>query len=72
MAKKAATATKRQRAISEEHKAALAEGREQGRVVRRYLEALGSQRPKWRRRPTPESISARLAAIEEELGSADP
>ena len=46
MAKKAATATKRQRAMSEEHKAALAEGREQGRVVRRYLEALESQRPK--------------------------
>ena len=72
MAKKAAAATKRQRAMSDEHKAALAEGREQGRVVRRYLEALDSHRPKRGRRRTPESISTRLAAIDEQLPSADP
>jgi hypothetical protein len=40
MARKAAAATKRQCTVSDEHKAALAEGREQGRVVRRYVEAL--------------------------------
>ncbi len=71
MAKKAATARKRQREMSEEHKAALAEGREQGRVVRRYLEALESQRLKRGRRRTPESIRTRLAGIEEQLASAD-
>jgi hypothetical protein len=72
MAKKVAAGTKRQRAIGDEHKAALAEGREQGRVVRQYLEALEAHRPKRGRRRTPESISTRLAAIEEEVASADP
>ncbi len=72
MAKKSGAAAKRQRAMSDEHKAALAEGREQGRVVRRYLEALESNRPKRGRRRTPESISTRLATIEEQLASADP
>jgi hypothetical protein len=72
MAKKAAAAKKRQRAMSDEHKAALAEGREQGRVVRRYLEALESHRPRRGRRRTPESITKRLAAIDEQLAGADP
>ena len=72
MAKKATAAQKRQRAMSDDHKAALAEGREQGRVVRRYLEALESYRPKRGRRRTPESITKRLAAIDEQLAGADP
>src|SRR5437660_2215274 len=72
MAKKAAAATKRQRTMSEDHKAALAEGREQGRVVRRYLEGLESHRPKRGRKRTPESITKRLAAIDERLPAADP
>ena len=71
MAKKVAVAKKRQRAMSDEHKAALAEGREQGRVVRRYLEALESSRPKRGRRRTPETITKRLAAIDERLVGAD-
>ena len=70
MAKKAA-AQKRQRSMTDEHKAALAEGREQGRVVRRYLEALESHRPKRGRRRTPESIAKRIATIDERLPSAD-
>ena len=57
--------------MSDEHKAALAEGREQGRVVRRYLEALESHRPKRGRKRTPESIAKRLVAIDEQLGTAD-
>ncbi len=72
MAKKAAAAKTRQRAMTDEHKAALAEGREQGRVVRRYLEALESHRPKRGRKRTPESITKRLAAIDEQLSVADP
>ena len=71
MPKKAAAATTRQRRMSDEHKAALAEGREQGRVVRRYLEALESHRPKRGRKRTPDSIAKRLAAIDEQLGTAD-
>jgi hypothetical protein len=50
----------------------LAEGREQGRAVRRYLEALELHRPKRGRKRTPESVEKRLAAIEEALPTADP
>lgn len=68
-------ATKTQRAkspMSDEHKQALAVGREQGRAVRRYLEALEAHRPKRGRKRTPDSIERRLKVIEDELGSADP
>src|SRR5438309_2788794 len=58
--------------MSDRHKAALAEGREQGRAVRRYLEALEAHKPKRGRKRTPESIEKRLAAIEERLPDADP
>lgn len=58
--------------MSDSHKAALAEGREQGRAVRRYLEALEAHKPKRGRKRTPESIQRRLDAIEERLGDADP
>ncbi len=73
MPKKAAAATaKRSRTMTDEHKAALAEGREQGRVVRRYLEALESHRPKRGRKRAPESIQKRLTDIDERLAAADP
>lgn len=58
--------------MSDEHKHALAIGREQGRAVRRYLEALEAHRPKRGRKRTPESIERRLRVIEERLASADP
>ena len=58
--------------MSDSHKAALAEGREQGRAVRRYLEALEAHKPKRGRKRTPESIQKRLSAIEEQLAAADP
>ncbi len=58
--------------MTDEHKAALALGREQGRAVRSYLEALEATRPKRGRKRTPESIQNRLGAIETELDSADP
>jgi hypothetical protein len=57
--------------MSESHKAALAEGREQGRAVRRYLEALEAHRPKRGRKRTPESVQKRLASIDERLADAD-
>src|SRR5690606_16467814 len=57
--------------MSEEHKAALAEGRNQGRAVRRYLEALDAHKPRRGRKRTPESIQKRLARIESELENAD-
>ncbi len=58
--------------MSDSHKAALAEGREQGRAVRRYLEALELHRPKRGRKRTAESVEKRLAAIEQGLPTADP
>jgi len=57
--------------MSDSHKAALAEGREQGRAVRRYLEALEAHRPKRGRKRTPESVERRLTAIDEKLNEAD-
>jgi hypothetical protein len=58
--------------MSSEHKEALALGREQGRAVRQYLEAVERHKPKRGRKRTPDSIKKRLAAIENELSSADP
>src|SRR3954452_10311843 len=58
--------------MSDTHKAALAEGREQGRAVRRYLEALEAHKPRRGRKRTPESMEKRLAAIEDKLAQADP
>jgi hypothetical protein len=59
-------------AMSDDHKVALAIGREQGRAVRSYLAALESSAPKRGRKRTPESIAKRLSAIESELPGADP
>ncbi len=57
--------------MSDEHKAALAIGRAQGRAVRAYLEALEAHKPKRGRKRTPESIAARLEKIGAEIESAD-
>lgn len=69
--KSAAPADKAPRSMSDAHKEALAEGREQGRAVRRYLEALEANKPRRGRKRTPEGIQRRLASIEERLASAD-
>ena len=45
-------------------------GRAEGRVVRDYLEALRSSKPKRGRKRTADSINARLARIEDELTDA--
>jgi hypothetical protein len=58
--------------MSADHQAALALGREQGRAVRTYLEALEQHKPKRGRKRTPESIKIRLAAIGDELADTDP
>ena len=57
--------------MSDAHKAALAKGREEGRIVRNYLEALESTKPRRGRKRTPESINRRLSAIEASLADAD-
>lgn len=53
--------------MSDEHKAALAEGRRQGATVRTYLEALESNRPKRGRKRTVESMQAKLSELEATL-----
>lgn len=57
--------------LSDQHKAAMAAGRTEGRAVREYLDALRSNKPKRGRKRTPDSINARLATIEQELMEAD-
>ena len=58
--------------MSDEHKAALAKGREEGRIVRDYLEGLRATKPKRGRKRTPESVNKRLSAIDVELDAANP
>ena len=60
----------KKRTMTDEHKRALAQGREQSRAVREYLEALKRHRPKRGRKRTPESIKKRLASIEQSLEDA--
>jgi len=57
--------------MSAAHKAALATGREEGRVVRRYLEALEQTKPRRGRKRTPQSIQRRLAAIDAAFADAN-
>ena len=57
--------------MSAAHKAALAEGRDQGRAIRAYLEALESNKPKRGRQRTPESVAKRLHDVEAQLDTAD-
>ena len=63
---------KAKRSMSAEHKAALAEGRAEGRAVKAYLEALDQNRPKRGRKRTPDSIKKRLTVIDAELPDASP
>lgn len=56
--------------MSSQHKKALAQGREQGRIIRRYLDALARQRPRRGRRRTPESINRQLRETVEQLATA--
>ncbi|MEN3271580.1 MAG: hypothetical protein V7636_341 [Actinomycetota bacterium] len=59
------------REVSDEHKAAMAEGRTQSRAISQYLDALEINRPKRGRKRTVESIDKRLAAIADEFGTAN-
>ncbi len=57
--------------MSQAHKDALAIGREEGRAVRRYLEAMEAHKPKRGRKRNPDTIEKRLQQIEEKIESAD-
>lgn len=58
--------------MSDEHKAALAEGRAQGRAIRDYLEALEAHKPKRGRKRTPDSMKKRLDKLGAEIAESDP
>ena len=58
------------RTMTDEHKAAMKTGREQGRAVKAYLDALDQHRPRRGRQRTPDSIRRRLGAIEQALPEA--
>jgi hypothetical protein len=57
--------------MSDAHKAALAEGRAQGRAVRTYLDALEAHKPKRGRKRTPDSMKKRLEKIDAEYAEGD-
>ena len=58
--------------LTDHHKAALAQGRNEGRTVRAYLEALRGNKPKRGRKRTSDSINKQLKSIDEQLKTADP
>ena len=64
-------AKKKTTKMTDDHKAALAEGRSQGKAIRDYLEALETHKPRRGRKRTPDSIKRRLDKIEAELPEAD-
>src|ERR1700760_233273 len=66
-----ATSSGPTRSMSAEHKKALAVGRQEGRAIRQYLDALQAHRPRRGRRRGEESIQRRLQQIEFELTQAD-
>src|SRR3546814_14584455 len=63
---------KKSSSMSAAHKAALAEGRSQGRAVRKYLEALEANKPKRGRKRNAKSIQDRIANIDARLAGSDP
>ena len=54
--------------MSDEHKAALAKGREQGRAVREYLAAL-SEEKKPGRRVGPETLAMKITQVQDQIAS---
>ena len=56
-------------AMTDEHKAALAEGRIQARAIKSYLSALGNRRPG--RPVTRESLTGRLERLNDRIESED-
>jgi hypothetical protein len=56
-------------AMTAAHKQALAEGREQSRVVRDYLDALEAHKPKRGRKRTADTVKKNLAEVNQSLKS---
>ncbi len=59
------------REVTAEHKAAMIQGRTEARIVRQYLEALQGLQPSGKRRRSKETLEKKLAAVTEELATAN-
>jgi hypothetical protein len=59
--------TPAKKSMSDTHKAALAVGRDEGRAVRRYLEALDAHKPRPGRKRTPDGVQRQLDETVEAL-----
>ena len=55
--------------MTESHKRALREGRERGQIVRKYLQAIESTKPRRGRPITPEGLRKRIADIDASIAS---
>ncbi len=62
----------KKRTMSDDHKAALAIGRQEGNAVRAYLEALAANKPKRGRKRTEDTVRKQLAEVQEQLVDANP
>ena len=58
--------------FSSEQKESLSEGREQSKIVRRYLEAIEFSRPRRGRKRTLESITRQLSSIDDSIKTTHP
>jgi len=67
----AAKKTRKSSPMTDDHKAALASGRAEGRAIRVYLEALDALAPKRGRKRTPESIQKQLAELDDKMATAN-
>ena len=71
MSQSDASSDRKTREVTAEHKAAMIQGRTETRTVRQYLEALDSARQTGGRRRSKEALEKKLAAVEQDIGSAD-
>jgi len=71
-AKKPTTKRPAKRTMSADHKAKLAQGRNESRIVSKYLDALAAGKGKRGRKRTPESISIQITRIDKALAVASP
>lgn len=55
--------------MTDSHRRALKEGRERGQIVRRYLQAIETAKPKRGRPVTPEGLRKRIASLDTELAN---
>ena len=64
-------AERKKRTMTDDHKQAIATGRDQSRAIAAYLDAIETNKPKRGRKRTPESIDKQLAALDEKLSRAN-